>query len=73
MTLATARKPKSRKVSGYVRAVLALEAVQKRRTERYDRYVQPLDVKRNAFDRGRGDSRTRAERRAVRAGPAHPS
>ena len=37
----------SRKVNGYVRAVLALEAVRKKREERYDRFVRPLDRKRD--------------------------
>jgi hypothetical protein len=36
-------RSKSRKVNGYVRAVLALEAVRWKREERYDRYVRPLD------------------------------
>ena len=49
MTPAIAAKPKSRKVAGYVKAVLALEAVERKRAERYDRYVRPLDAKRDAL------------------------
>ena len=37
----------SRKVNGYVKAVLALEAVRRKREERYDRFVRPLDRKRD--------------------------
>ena len=37
----------SRKVNGYVKAVLALEAVRKKREERYDRFVRPLDRRRD--------------------------
>jgi hypothetical protein len=39
----------SRKVNGYVRAVLALEAVRKKREARYDRVVRPLDRRRDAL------------------------
>ena len=39
----------SRKVNGYVRAVLALEAVRKQREARYDRVVRPLDRRRDAL------------------------
>jgi hypothetical protein len=37
----------SRKVNGYMKAVLALEAVRKKREERYTRVVRPLDRKRD--------------------------
>ncbi len=37
----------SRKVNGYVTAVLALEAVRKKREDRYERVVHPLDRKRD--------------------------
>jgi hypothetical protein len=37
----------SRKVNGYVKAVLALEAVRRKREERYERVVRPLDRKRD--------------------------
>jgi len=40
-------KSRSRKVNGYVKAVLALGAVRRRRQERYDRFVRPLDQKRD--------------------------
>ncbi len=40
-------KSRSRKVNGYVKAVLALEAVRKKREDRYDRFVRPLDRKRD--------------------------
>ncbi len=49
MTLVRAMKSKSRKVAGYVNAVLALEAIEKKRAERYDRYVRPLDAKRDTL------------------------
>ena len=39
----------SRKVNGYVKAVLALEAVRKKREARYARVVRPLDRKRDAL------------------------
>jgi len=42
-------KSKSRKVNGYVKAVRALQAVRRRRQERYDRFVRPLDRKRDAL------------------------
>ena len=45
----TIPRSKSRKVNGYVRAMLALEAVRRKREERYDRYVRPLDRKRDAL------------------------
>ena len=37
----------SRKVNGYVKVVLALEAVRKRREDRYERVVRPLDRRRD--------------------------
>ena len=37
----------SRKVNGYVKAVLALEAVRKKREDRYARVVRPLDRRRD--------------------------
>lgn len=40
-------KSKSRKVNGYMKAVLALEAVRNKREDRYDRFVRPLDRKRD--------------------------
>ena len=45
----TIPRSKSRKVNGYVKAVLALEAVRRKREERYDRLVRPLDRKRDAL------------------------
>jgi hypothetical protein len=39
----------SRKVNGYVKAVLRLEEVRRKREERYDRYVRPLDRKRDVL------------------------
>ena len=39
-------KSKNRKVNGYVKAALKLEAVRREREDRYDRYVRPLDRKR---------------------------
>jgi hypothetical protein len=39
----------SRKVNGYVKAVLALEAVRKKRQARYDRVVRPVDRKRDTL------------------------
>ncbi len=45
----TIPRSKSRKVNGYVKAVLALEAVRRRREERYDRYVRPLDRRRDVL------------------------
>jgi hypothetical protein len=46
MTLVIPRS-RSRKVNGYVRAMLALEAVRRKREERYDRFIRPLDRKRD--------------------------
>jgi hypothetical protein len=40
-------KSRSRKVNGYVKAVLALDAVRKKREERYDRFIRPLDRQRD--------------------------
>jgi len=40
-------KSKSWKVNGYVRAVLALDAVRSKRESRYDRHVRPLDRRRD--------------------------
>ena len=40
-------KSRSRKVNGYVKAVLALEGVRRKREERYDRFVRPLDRRRD--------------------------
>ena len=40
-------KSRSRKVNGYVKAVVALEAVRMRRENRYDRFVRPMDRKRD--------------------------
>ena len=37
----------SRKVNGYVKAVVALEAVRRKREDRYARVVRPLDRKRD--------------------------
>jgi hypothetical protein len=45
----TIPRSKSRKVNGYVKAVLALEAVRQKREERYDRYVRRLDRRRNVL------------------------
>jgi hypothetical protein len=39
----------SRKVNGYVKAVLALDAVRKKREARYERVVRPLDRRRDAL------------------------
>ena len=39
----------SRKVNGYVKAVLALEAVRRKREDRYERVVRPPDRKRDAL------------------------
>jgi hypothetical protein len=43
----TIPRSKSRKVNGYVKAVLALEAVRRKREERYDRFVRLLDSRRD--------------------------
>lgn len=40
-------RSRSRKVNGYLKAVLALEGVRKKRDDRYDRFVRPLDQKRD--------------------------
>jgi hypothetical protein len=39
----------SRKVNGYVKAVLALEAVRRKRENRYARVVRPLDRRRDSL------------------------
>ena len=39
----------SRKVNGYVKAVLVLEAVRRKREERYERVVRPVDRKHDAL------------------------
>jgi hypothetical protein len=49
MTPPIAGKPKTRKVLGYVNAVFAPEVVQQKRAERSDRYVRPLDAKRDTL------------------------
>jgi hypothetical protein len=40
-------RSRSRKVNGYVKAILALEAVRNKREERYERFVRALDRKRD--------------------------
>lgn len=40
-------RSRSRKVNGYVKAVLALEAVRKKREARYERFLRALDAKRD--------------------------
>jgi hypothetical protein len=40
-------KSRSRKVNGYVKAVLALEAVRRKPEDRYGRFVRPLDRRRD--------------------------
>jgi hypothetical protein len=40
-------KSRSRKVNGYVKAMLALEAVRRKRDARYERYVRAIDQKRD--------------------------
>ena len=45
----TIPKSTSRKVNGYVKAVLRLEEVRRKREKRYDRYVRPLDRKRDVL------------------------
>jgi len=44
----TIPRSKSRKVNGYVKALLALEAARRKSEERYDRFVRSLDHKRVA-------------------------
>jgi ABC-type uncharacterized transport system ATPase component len=39
----------SRNVNGYVKAVLALEAVRRKREDRYERVVRPLDRRRDGL------------------------
>jgi len=56
-------------VNGYVRAVLALEAVRQKRKARYDRVVRPLDRRRDALA-----AEVAKRRRALRGGQlARPS
>jgi hypothetical protein len=43
----TIPKSRSRKVNGYVKVVLALEAARRKREERYERFVRPLDRRRD--------------------------
>ena len=45
-------KSRSRKVNGYVRAMLAFEAARRKREERYDRVIRPLDRKRDLLAAG---------------------
>jgi len=60
----------SRKVNGYVKAALALEAVRKKREDQNERVVRPARSQaRRAGGRGR-DAPAGAERRAARRGPA---
>jgi len=40
-------KSGSRKVNGYVKAMVALEAVRRKRDDRYERYLRALDQKRD--------------------------
>ena len=40
-------KSRSRKVNGYVKAMLALEAARRKRDERYERFVRAIDPKRD--------------------------
>lgn len=40
-------KSRSRKVNGYVKTILALEAVKRKRAARYERFVRALDQKRD--------------------------
>jgi hypothetical protein len=46
-------------VNGYVKALLALEAMRKKRDQRYDRYVRALDQKRDGLA-GEVETRKRA-------------
>ncbi len=45
--MAGIQRSTSRKVNAYVKATLALEAVRRKREERYARHVRPLDRKRD--------------------------
>jgi len=47
MTNQVIPRSRSRKVNGYVKAVLTLEAVRKKREDRYDRFVRSPDRKRD--------------------------
>jgi hypothetical protein len=49
MTAREIPKSVSRKVNGYVKVVLRLEEVRRKREERYDRHVRPLDRKRDVL------------------------
>ena len=49
MTAREVPKSVSRKVNRYVKAVLRLEEVRRKREERYDRNVRPLDRKRDVL------------------------
>jgi hypothetical protein len=44
MMMQTVRKSRSQKVNGYVRAVRALDAMRRKREERYDRFVRRFDL-----------------------------
>ena len=48
-TLPVIPRSGSRKVNGYVKAVLALEGVRRKREARYERVVRPLDRKRDTL------------------------
>jgi hypothetical protein len=52
MMMQTVRKSRNWKVNGYVRAVLALDAIRRKGEERYDGSSGALDLKRNALARG---------------------
>jgi hypothetical protein len=43
-------RSRSRKVNGYVKAILALEAVRRKRDARYERFVRVLDQKRDRLE-----------------------
>jgi hypothetical protein len=43
-------KSRSRKANGCLKAILVLETARRRRQERYDRFVRPLDRKRDALE-----------------------
>ncbi len=63
-------KSGSRKVNGYVKAVLALEVGRRKREDRYARVGRPLDRKRDALAAEVATRAASAERRATRRGPA---
>ena len=56
-------RSRSRKVNGYVKAALALEAVRQKRETRYARVVRPLDRRRDALG-----AEVATRRRALRGG-----